>query len=380
MRRRKFLFFLTSGIGIGLICSKTIFNLRNSKKRKRFFGRRLIIIHLDGGNDGLFSFAPKNEDIILKNRPKLMKALNKGILWDSEIIMNENLTDFIKLKSKGWFNLLPNVGYENPNTSHFISNYIWETGSKPTKNNHEVGWIGQHLQKKIDNYDKITKISLSFEKGNQLLFKYSNKNFGSSFPSHNSIRIWNKELNDQIKNNRSDYLGYEERFKELNHCQEQYYMLKNLKATNGYPKSELGNKLSTISAIIKSEKPINIFHLKHKGYDTHSGQNKRLNFLYRDLSKCLSTLAYDLNNMGEWNNTQILVFSEFGRTINENSTGGTDHGTAGPVFVLGGKDLYDELLTIKPSYNTYNIMGNPYLRFQIDHRDIFKKLKKNWLV
>ena len=84
--------------------------------------------------------------------------------------------------------------------------------------------------------------------------------------------------------------------------------------------------------------------------------------------------------MGEWNNTQILVFSEFGRTINENSTGGTDHGTAGPVFVLGGKDLYDELLTIKPSYNTYNIMGNPYLRFQIDHRDIFKKLKKNWLV
>ena len=179
MRRRKFLFFLTSGIGIGLICSKTIFNLRNSKKRKRFFGRRLIIIHLDGGNDGLFSFAPKNEDIILKNRPKLMKALNKGILWDSEIIMNENLTDFIKLKSKGWFNLLPNVGYENPNTSHFISNYIWETGSKPTKNNHEVGWIGQHLQKKIDNYDKITKISLSFEKGNQLLFKYRNKNFGS---------------------------------------------------------------------------------------------------------------------------------------------------------------------------------------------------------
>ena len=144
--------------------------------------------------------------------------------------------------------------------------------------------------------------------------------------------------------------------------------------------SELGNKLSTISAIIKSEKPINIFHLKHKGYDTHSGQKRRLNFLYGDLSKSLSTLAHDLNDMGEWNNTQILVFSEFGRTINENSTGGTDHGTAGPVFVLGGKDVYDELLTIKPSYKACNIMGNPYLRFQIDHRDIFKKLKKNWLV
>tara|TARA_A100000164_G_scaffold382011_1_gene437323 strand:+ start:47919 stop:49061 length:1143 start_codon:yes stop_codon:yes gene_type:complete len=380
MKRRNFLFVLTAGTGLSLIGTKEIIKFKNSIKRKRFFRRRLLIIHLDGGNDGLFSFAPKNEDVLLKNRPKLMKALNQGVFWDNDVIINKNLTEFIELKSKGWLNLLPNVGYENPNTSHFISKHIWETGSRPTKNNHEVGWIGQHLRSKISGNDEIRKISLSFEEGNQLLFQNHDENYGSSFPNYNSKKIWKKELNKQIKNNRTDYLGFEKIFRELNHCNELSNILQDIKPANGYPKSELGNKLSTISSIIKSEKPIDIFHLKHKGYDTHSGQKSRLNFLYADLSKCLNTLAHDLNDMGEWNNTQILVFSEFGRTINENSTGGTDHGTAGPVFVLGGKEIYDDLYSIKPSYETFNIMGNPYLQFQINYQNIYRKLKKNWLV
>ena len=83
--------------------------------------------------------------------------------------------------------------------------------------------------------------------------------------------------------------------------------------------------------------------------------------------------------MGEWKDTQILVYSEFGRSIDENSTGGTDHGTAGPVFVLGGEQIYGSLIDINPIYETYEIVDNPYLRHQIDFRDIFTRVINNWL-
>ena len=105
-----------------------------------------------------------------------------------------------------------------------------------------------------------------------------------------------------------------------------------------------------------------------------------MNNLYNDLGSCLKTFAYDLNRIGEWGNTQILVYSEFGRSIDENTNGGTDHGTAGPVFVLGGKQIYGNLADIKPIYETYNIIDKPYLRHQIDFRDIFNRVINNWLL
>ena len=83
--------------------------------------------------------------------------------------------------------------------------------------------------------------------------------------------------------------------------------------------------------------------------------------------------------MGEWDNTQVLVYSEFGRSIDQNSNGGTDHGTAGPVFVLGGEHIYGSLADIKPVYETYNIVDKPYLKYQIDFRDIFNRVIGNWL-
>ena len=102
-------------------------------------------------------------------------------------------------------------------------------------------------------------------------------------------------------------------------------------------------------------------------------------FLTLSLLAMYATFAYDLNKMGEWMNTQVLIYSEFGRSIDENANGGTDHGTAGPVFVLGGEQIYGSLTGIKPVYETYNIVDKPYLKHQIDFRDIFNRVIGNWL-
>ena len=134
---------------------------------------------------------------------------------------------------------------------------------------------------------------------------------------------------------------------------------------SAHPLMTFSNKLYDLNTYLKipfvtekKQKPFKVFHIKHVGYDTHLGQIHRLNNLYSDLGSCLKTFAYDLNRIGEWGNTQILVYSEFGRSIDENTNGGTDHGTAGPVFVLGGKQIYGNLADIKPIYKTYNIMIN----------------------
>ena len=98
------------------------------------------------------------------------------------------------------------------------------------------------------------------------------------------------------------------------------------------------------------------------------------------MGNCLKTFALDLNEIQEWKNTQVLVYSEFGRSIDENANGGTDHGTAGPVFVLGGEQIYGSLADIKPNYDTYKEVGQPYLKYQIDCRDIFNRVIDKWLI
>ena len=378
MNRRKFLITLALGLGMIGIYRPRLFSTRKNNFNIPFNGKKLIIIHLDGGNDGLFTIAPKANDIINVQRKSLMKELSRGIKWDGDLLLNKHLSDFADLYSKGWLSIIPNVGYPEPNTSHFISSEIWATGSLPSEGLTRTGWFGNLIQESKLNIGELKRTAISFESGRQLIFQ-GEINHGVSFSKNNTSFILNKELHELVHEN-DDFIGYKGIHNELKTHINLSNLFADIKLSHGYPKTALGKKLATISSMIKKQKPFKVFHIKHNGYDTHLGQINRLNNLYNDLGSCLKTFAYDLNKMGEWGNTQILVYSEFGRSIDENTNGGTDHGTAGPVFVLGGKQIYGNLADIKPIYETYNIIDKPYLRHQIDFRDIFNRVINNWLL
>ena len=157
-------------------------------------------------------------------------------------------------------------------------------------------------------------------------------------------------------------------------------ILEDIPASNDYPNSDLGRKLSKTINIIKNQNKLNIYHIKHYGYDTHLGQPGRLKILYSELGKSIKKFAHDLHTINEWKNTQILIYSEFCRSIDENSNGGTDHGTAGPVFVLGGENIFNNQFRVKPMYETYKIGNDPYLKYQVDFREIFLHLRDNWIL
>ena len=378
MNRRKFLITLALGLGMIGIYRPRLFSTRKNNFNVSFNGKKLIIIHLDGGNDGLFTIAPKENDIINVQRKSLMKELSRGIKWDGDLLLNKHLSDFADLYSKGWLSIIPNVGYPEPNTSHFISSEIWATGSLPSEGLTRTGWIGNLIQESKLKIGDLGRTAISFESGRHLIFQ-GKTNQGVSFSKNNTLSFLNKELSGLVYEN-DDFIGYEGIQKELKTHLDLSNLFADMEPSNGYPNTAFGKKLATISSMIKKQKPFKVFHIKHNGYDTHLGQIDRLNNLYNDLSRCLKRFAYDLSQMGEWNNTQVLVHSEFGRSIDENSTGGTDHGTAGPVFVLGGKQIYGNITDINPIYETYNIVDKPYLRHQIDFRDVFNTVIDGWLI
>jgi len=343
-----------------------------------FNGKRLIVIHLDGGNDGLFTIVPKMNDIINAQRKSLMQELSSGIKWDGDLLLNKHLGDFADLFSKGWLSILPNVGYPEPSTSHFISSEIWATGTRPSKELTQ-GWIGKLIQENRLNIGSLNRTAISLDSGRPFILQAGGINQCNSYPNFNRTSIWDEDIMKLVHQNVDEFIGYERIHEELKIYIRLSNLLSGLKPSDGYTKTAFGKKLATISAMIKKQKPFKVFHIKHGSYDTHLGQIHRLNNLYSDLGSGLKTFAYDLNRIGEWGNTQILVYSEFGRSIDENKNGGTDHGTAGPVFVLGGEHIYGGLADIKPIYETYKIVDKPYLKYQIDFRDIFNKVIDNWL-
>ena len=371
--RRKFLVIL--GIIFGGLGIHRFRFLNNQKNIPTFSNnsKKLIIIHLVGGNDGLFTLTPKNNEIINKSRKELIKNINQGIHWSNNLVLNRKLRDFFDLAQLGWLSIIPNVGHPNPTFSHFLSQNIWETGVIPKEQAIRTGWLGRFLEENKLSYNNFDEL-LSF--GNSSLIFKGQKNKGTiwntnPFFYHETKHIINKKLY-----NFSDYEFLQNELKKTNKLNQ---LLQDVKPSIGYPKTKLGNDLALVSAMIGQSKPFKIFHLNHTGYDTHQWQIPRLNELYSDLGKSIKTFAYDLNKKGEWDNTQVLIYSEFGRSISENSNGGTDHGSAGPVFVLGGKKIFKELSNLKPNYKTFSHSGFPVLQHQVDFRDILSTIKKSWL-
>ena len=376
INRRKFLLSLGFGLGVIGIHRLGYFNLRKKISNFSINGKRLIIIHLKGGNDGLYTLAPRNNDTIISHRRTLMREIHNGIDWGNDLLLNTALKNFIDLAQKGWFSIIPNVGYPNPTGSHFVSERIWASGYLPGEKSPTTGWIGRLIDENKLAVNDYKQTAISFTSDKQLI--YSGKiNQGKNW---NGNLNFESELKHMINNQSKRFNNHDVVFKELKNSYEQNQLLKNVEPYPGYPKTGLGNNLAIIKSIISNNKPFKVFHLVHGSYDTHQWQTHKLNQLYNDLGKCLKTFAYDLDKMGEWNNTQVLIYSEFGRSINENSNGGTDHGTAGPVFALGGEQIYESLFNLEPIYEIYFRYKRPMLRHQVDFRDVFNTVINEWLL
>ncbi|MCC7400791.1 MAG: DUF1501 domain-containing protein [Chitinophagaceae bacterium] len=341
----------------------------------------MVILQLSGGNDGLNTVIPVRNDLYYKARPKLGIDKSKALLLGDEAGLHPALSGFKELYDDGSLGILSNVGYPNPDRSHFRSMDIWHTASNSNEywNN---GWVGRYLDAQCSGCDKPTQaieiddvLSLSM-KGNNLngiavrdpkrLYGTANEKF---FKEVNSSHL--KDGSEEPV----DYLY--KTLAETMSSADYIFKQSKLHPTGAeYPKTGLGNSMKTIASLIFSEINTKVYYVSLGSFDTHVGQQAQQQRLFTEMNDAVAAFAKDLKSNNRFNDVMLFTFSEFGRRVQQNASGGTDHGTANCMFLVSGGLKKKGLLNDLPNLSDLD-QGD--LKFKVDFKDVYATMLKKWL-
>ena len=343
--------------------------------------RVVVILQLSGGNDGLNTVIPVRNDLYYKARPRLGIVKEKAALLTGEVGLHPALKGFRELYDDGGLAILNNVGYPNPDRSHFRSMDIWHTASQSNEYlNH--GWVGRYLDAQCKGCDKPTQaieiddvLSLAL-KGEQL------KGIAVKDPRRLYGTANEKFFRDVMKNHRDeageqpvDYL-YKTLSETLSSA-DYIFKQSRLHPTNAeYPKTELGNSLKTIASLIYSEINTKVYYVSLGSFDTHINQDGQQTRLFTEMNDAVMSFVKDLKSQGRFNDVLLFTFSEFGRRVGQNASGGTDHGTANNMFLVSGGLKKKGLLNAMPDLSDLN-EGD--LKYNVDFKNVYATILNKWL-
>ena len=331
--------------------------------------RVLILVELQGANDGLNTVIPLNQDYYYRLRPTIGIEKNRILNISKENGLHYSLKNIAKNYENGNVKIIQNLGYPHPVLSHFRSIDIWETGGDGKKQ-FRNGWLVDSLNK----YSK--KIGLDAK---AMFLDNSNSIFRGGvdgFIGPNAIGLEPEEIEvrDTIVpvDDRKNFGLLNE---ILNKRKQNSDLLKNLiskfsKVKNRYSfgGGQLGTQLSNVCNLIASNIYIPVYKVALGSFDTHNNQQNTHRRLLRDLDKSLSSTVNALKEIGVWKETLIMTYSEFGRRANENGSRGTDHGMSAPHFILGGNVNGG----IIGEYNDLSKLWNNNINYKIDYRSLYE--------
>ena len=396
MKRRDFLHNLTHAAAVPMVYNSLGFNnigfqdlLNNSDSTKK-----LILIRLDGGNDGLNTLIPLNKYSELSNvRPHVILPENKIIdLGEKDLGFHPELGRFKSLFDEKRLKIIQNVGYNTPDFSHFRSMDIWQSASDSNQYL-TSGWMGRYLEDIHPSYPEQYPTGdyphpLAVELGQSSILTTGI----NSVTSFRSNQPWDfREIMGDFDNTYpEDNIGKKLKFIQIITRQSNIYgeALKTSyeKGNNfdDYPNSDLGRQLQVASSLIKGGLESKIYIANLGGFDTHDNQvvtgdttkGEHAN-LMKDLNNSIGALFDDLDLNSKSEDILVMTFSEFGRTIVSNGSNGTDHGTAAPLFVFGNKVDFN-VLGENPEIPQNAIWENN-LKTEFDFRQVYYSVIKQWL-
>lgn len=304
----------------------------------------LVFMQLGGGNDGLNTVIPLQNDHYRRARPRLGRIEAEALRLNDTTGLHPALTGLKSLYDDGLLGILQGVGYPNPNRSHFRSTEIWHTASSEDRNPAH-GWLGRFFDNACPGLPPETGIALT-ESTPQAFAGASG--MGITFTDPNRFRF-NDDLDPmdgasigmatgQHAPGHTDALSFLERT-DLDARVSSDTLHDTLKRTpepNGFPRSRLGADLRLIARLIGGSMPTRVYYCSQGGYDTHANQLNTHARLLQDLGDSLQAFWTELKRQGNTRRVCMMVFSEFGRRVAENGSQGTDHGAAAPVLLLGG--------------------------------------------
>jgi uncharacterized protein (DUF1501 family) len=339
----------------------------------------MVVLQFSGGNDGLNTVIPIRNDIYYKSRPRLGIPKDKALQLTDEAGINPALPFLKELFDEGSLGIMNNVGYPNPDRSHFRSMDIWQTASDSNQYV-TTGWLGRYLDAQCSGCDKPTQalevddvlsLALKGEKLKALALKDPKKLFNST-----NERYF-KELNATHEHEEAavDYL-YKTLSETLSSADYIYQQSRRHPSSQLYPATELGKNFKTISSLIMSDINTKVYYVSLGSFDTHVNQENQQKRLFTELNDAVSAFVKDLKSNNRFEDVTIMTFSEFGRRVAQNASGGTDHGTANNMFFIGGGLKEKGLLNPMPDLND---LTEGDLKHTVDFKSVYATLLHNWL-
>ena len=351
-------------------------------------GRVLVIVQLSGGNDGLNTVVPIGDDAYAKARPQLKHGAKEVLSLPGVdgIGLHPALGPIQEMIQAGLCGVVQGVGYPNPNRSHFSSMDIWHTGDASGQGGR--GWIGQALENhphaasagmdciSIGNAAPLATVGqehrpVSFAQAE--LFRFAARNQDAQVSDTYDAANHNAAPADD-----EDPLAFVQRTA----LDAQVASQRVRKAVAGKSKTKwqgannrLAKQLQMVARMIRAELPTRVYYVTLGGFDTHSGQKNNHQQLMTGFGKAMQAFYAELDATGDRNRVVSLAFSEFGRRVQQNASGGTDHGCAGPSFVFGDA-VTPGLIGKHPSLTDLN-KGD--LKFGIDFRSVYTDLLEGWM-
>lgn len=341
----------------------------------------VVIIQLTGGNDGLNTIIPITNDIYYKERPRLSIAKNEALQLNDDAGIHPSLTAFKQFYDNGELAILNDVGYPNPNRSHFRSMDIWQSAS--TSDEYvNTGWIGRYLDQACKNcnhptqaleIDDVLSLALKGELQKGLAFKDPRRLYGTTQEKFFKTLAQQQHVHEHEKP--VDYL-YKTLSETVSSAGYIFEQSKAYQSSTIYPKTNLGNNLKTIASLILSQINTKVYYVSLGSFDTHINQNATQKRLFTELNDAVGAFVKDLKSNNRFEDVLIFTFSEFGRRVAQNASGGTDHGTANNVMLVSGGLKQKGLINALPDLSDLN-EGD--LQYKIDFKEIYATILNKWL-
>jgi uncharacterized protein (DUF1501 family) len=341
----------------------------------------LVVLQLSGGNDGLNTIIPYRNDIYYKMRPVLGVKREQALSLNDELGIHPALRGFKALYDEGALGVLNNVGYPNPDRSHFRSMDIWHTGSA-SRDYWNNGWIGRYLDAQCQGCDKPTQaleiddtlsLALKGEAGKGLALTDANRLFGTSNDAYFKEILRQHQPEDAHGHAEYLYKTMGETISSAAYIQQQ---TKLYKTKESYPNTELGRNMKTIANLIMSDINTKVYYVSHGSFDTHVGQQGQQERLFQQLDDAVTTFTQDLKKNNRFQDVILMTFSEFGRRVGQNASGGTDHGTANNMLLVGGGLQQKGILNEGPDLTD---LEDGDLKYKVDFKSVYATLLHKWL-
>jgi uncharacterized protein (DUF1501 family) len=345
--------------------------------------RVLVVVQLGGGNDGLNAVVPYGDDAYYRARPTIGLKENRLLRINDHLAFSDKLEGLMRLYDRGDLALVQGVGYPNPNRSHFRSMEIWHTASSSDEFL-GYGWVGRYFDNNCSG-SAVPQVGLAVDAERPQAFD-GEKGFGIATTDPGKFGwdpggLKNVEAHFEALNTPGhgaanptlDFLRHTTTSAMASAAEVRQAADKG-KVEAAVRGRRTTNQLDMIAGLIRGGLDTRIYYVSTGGFDTHTNQLNAQDRLLDQVSTALYGFQQQLEKDGTADRVVTMVFSEFGRRVGENASGGTDHGTAAPLFLVG-KGINPGLYGETPSLTD---LDDGDLKHNVDFRTVYASLLGDW--